>query len=169
MKRLFLEKREQEFREFSMLKNELRKAMKESLVSSLEQEALIQKFYKHWVLAIYFVDMMSSIREHVEQKKAYQLKVERVDSSNGAHGVDVDVSDEEQGGDAIEGQDLCRPREVSLGDVVSFVIQASQIVFQILWEKHRQASGRRRGKGLRDVQAEVLVEEETLEAFQDRY
>ena len=69
--------------------------MKESLVSGLEQEALITWFYKTWIVTIYFVDLLTSIREHVEQRKAYQLKVERVESSHRAHSPDVPISDEE--------------------------------------------------------------------------
>lgn len=66
-------------REYLAVQYELRKRMKRALVSALEDEHTLNMFDSTWMVAMYFLDIMSSLRDYVTARRTRQDNIERVE------------------------------------------------------------------------------------------
>lgn len=61
---------------------QLRKRMKNLLISAINQENEMIDFLQDWVSLVFFFDIMSSLREHIQQRRTRVDNIERVSLSN---------------------------------------------------------------------------------------
>lgn len=65
-------------REFLLKQSDLRKVMKKALIKALQEREAVASFVKSWITMIYYLDIVSSLREHVAERRARRNDIERV-------------------------------------------------------------------------------------------